>query len=659
MMQQSKTTLTGLDTLRWLANNGAHFCQVARWDDPDSISPGKAPISKGWQKSPLTADQVTAHINSGGNAGLLTGKYSGDAAAGHIVILDADEDFSSFCGFFGWPLTAPTIVRAGADKGKVLIRVLDPLPENKTFKLNPTDKQPFFEFLATGRQGVVIGKHPTGVEYRLIHAENGIPCFTAAGVNAICEAWTGRSLKEFESHRAAERKTQTETTRDNGGDGLLENVLAAWPNLKIFEHFNRAGEIRTKRDEQKLGGNGGLFVNGDKWYCFSDDCGGGPFQAWQYCKNGTTSTPSGRGFYDLLCEMAIEAGISIPEHMTSPTIPPEPETPPVEGLTETTPVKTFADMVGMIGPVEWAWKPWLPKGMLVILAGESGAGKSGLALRLAGCFLRGDPWPDGQPFTGERGAVLWGEAEAAQAVNLDRAKAWGLPLDQLYTPLSNPLDDLKLDQEGHRAMLAQKAALPEVKLIVIDSLRGVLGRGDENASETLNFIKWLAELARDTGKCLVLSHHLRKRSIFDGEGVELERLRGSSAIVQTARVVWALDVPDVAEKANKRLSVIKSNLAKFPDPVGMTIDETGVRFGAAPEAPRPETRADQAIDLLLNLLQGGPRPANEIEQEFNDAGISIATLKRGKAKLGVVSIKDRTGWKWSLPAKDQQDRLLQ
>lgn len=334
------------------------------------------------------------------------------------------------------------------------------------------------------------------------------------------------------------------------------------------------------------------------------------------------------------------------------TTPPEPEAPPLKEE-EPPEVKTFADMAGMIGPIEWQWSGWLPKGMLTILAGESGAGKSGLALRLAACFLRGEPWPDGTPFTGQKGAVLWCEAEAAQAVNLDRARAWSLPLDQLYTPLPNPLDDLKLDLEGHRAMLANKAALPEVRLVIIDSLRGVLGRGDENASETLNFIKWLAELARDTQKPVILTHHLRKRSIFDTEGVELERLRGSSAIVQTARVVWALDVPDAGQRDNKRLSVIKSNLSKFPEPVGMAIDDQGVRFGAAPTMPKVETLADRAIDMLLALLAREPRPAAEIQAEFDQAGISIATLKRAKARLGVISVKDAHGWKWALPAIEE------
>jgi putative DNA primase/helicase len=326
-------------------------------------------------------------------------------------------------------------------------------------------------------------------------------------------------------------------------------------------------------------------------------------------------------------------------------------------LPDAQPSTTWADMANVIGPVKWEWPGWLAKGMLTILAGESGAGKSALALRICGCYLCGWPWPDGCKFTGETGAIVWCEAEAAQAVNLDRAKAWGLPIDKIYTPLADPLDDVKLDIPEHAAALAQKAMLPEVRLIIVDSLRG-MHRGDENSSETMNTIKWLAELTRDSGKSLILTHHLRKRSLFDGEGVELERLRGSSAIVQTARLVWALDVPDPKIRDIKRMQVIKSNLSKFPDPVGVTIDGTGVKFVDAPETPKIETKLDQAIDLLMALLQANPVAATQIETEFNQAGISNPTMKKAKAKLGVVSVKTKTGWMWSLPAKESQNGLF-
>ena len=317
-----------------------------------------------------------------------------------------------------------------------------------------------------------------------------------------------------------------------------------------------------------------------------------------------------------------------------------------------TPGATWADLDSLIGPIKWLWKNWLPQGMLTIIAGELGVGKSIMALRIAACFLRGDPWPDGTPYTGETGAILWCEAEAAQAINLSRAKAWGLPLDKIYTPFEDPLVDILLDDPNHREAIATVARREEVLFIVVDSLRGAT-RGDENSSETIAVTKWLAELARDTGKSPLLSHHLRKKGLVDvGNKVTLDRLRGSSAIGQVARVIWAIDIPDPKDKETKRLSVIKNNLAPFPEPVGLSIDDEGVTFCDVPQEPHRETLEERAADFLKMLLANGPVPSTKVEEEVEKAGLSPYAANRAKKKLGIISIKPKGVWHWSFPEED-------
>lgn len=312
-------------------------------------------------------------------------------------------------------------------------------------------------------------------------------------------------------------------------------------------------------------------------------------------------------------------------------------------------ISTWQDMIGLVGPITWAWESWLPDGVLTILAGEPGSGKSALALRLAGCYLRGDPWPDGHAFTNTQGTVIWCEAEAGQALNLQRAKAWGLPLEKIWTHTADPLLDFALANQAHLDALRRRAERPEVQLIIIDSLSGADSKA-EKSSEDAASVKSLAELGRDIGKPILLTHHLRKKSMFDGDTIDIERLRGSSAIVQTARMVWALDTPDPNAKNWRRLQVVKSNLAAFPTALGLTVGNEGVKFGLAPSQPKVEGPMDRAIDLLRALLQDEPQPADAIKAEFDGAGISEKTMKRAKARLGIVSRKDKTGWSWSLPA---------
>jgi len=315
---------------------------------------------------------------------------------------------------------------------------------------------------------------------------------------------------------------------------------------------------------------------------------------------------------------------------------------------------TWQDLDGLIGPVEWAWPAWLPRAFLTLLAGEAGVGKSILALRLAATFLGvTDLWPDAARFDGEPGTVLWCEAEAAQPLNLERAKTWGLPLDRLIFPFGEPTRDVQLDDPQHRAAIDAAIHRPDVRFCVVDSLSGASGR-DENSSETLETVHWLAMLARDSGRPILVTHHLRKRSLFDGDDqkVSLARLRGYSGIVQPARLVLALDAPDPNAEDTKRLSVIKSNLARFPEPLGLQVTEAGVIFCDAPEAPKRYSALDEAKDAIQSILDAGPKLASDVQDELEARGISTGTASRAKRDLGVVSRKEGKTWFWGLPTDD-------
>lgn len=314
---------------------------------------------------------------------------------------------------------------------------------------------------------------------------------------------------------------------------------------------------------------------------------------------------------------------------------------------------SWADIAGVLGPILFDWERWLACGFLHLLVGETGKGKSSLALRIAACYLRGDNWPDDRPFVGPTRAVLWLESEGAQALNLQRAKGWGLDLSQILTPFPDPLEDVNLDSNMHRAHILAAAQRPEVGLIVLDSLSAACGANrDENSSQMLAVGRWLARLARDTGKPVIATHHLRKKGLLDGGSVTLDRVRGSSTIPQLSRLVWALDAPNAQDPKALRLSVIKSNLGPFPSPIGVSIEADGVTFDDAPMTPTNDSAVDKAAAFLRDLLAEGPVKACEVYQEAKDAGIAEATLKRAKAALQADSYKDAAGWWWFIESNN-------
>ena len=313
-------------------------------------------------------------------------------------------------------------------------------------------------------------------------------------------------------------------------------------------------------------------------------------------------------------------------------------------------VSSWADAAERIGEITWSWSGWLPDGLLTMLVSESGKGKSGLALRIADCFVRGKAWPDGTPFTGERGSVLWCESEGALSVNVDRARKAGIPFEKLISPLSDPLTEFSIDDESHMESLRARATRPDVRLIVLDSLSGAT-RQDENSSAMLHSVKALATVAAESGKPFLLLHHLNK-SLGDGDGIHQRQVRGSSAIIQTARVVWGIDAPNEDDSEHRRLSVVKNNLARYAPVIGFRIGESGIAF--TPDAPKRmhvETQEDKARAWIVAQLENGARPSAEILDAAKEAGIPSRTLSRAKEAAGVLSIKTADGWKMSLPSR--------
>ena len=312
---------------------------------------------------------------------------------------------------------------------------------------------------------------------------------------------------------------------------------------------------------------------------------------------------------------------------------------------------TWADLDKRLPAIQWIWPGWLPRGLLTLLVGAPGEGKSALALALAACVVKGTQWPDGTKID-KPGLVVWCETESAQAVNLERARAWSLPLDRILIPRANDLlDTIQLDTAEGWEALETVCCRPGVRLVVVDSLSGA-HRRDENSAELRDLLTSLANLAQRTGLAMLVVHHLRKKGLFDSGKMDLDQVRGSSVIVQWARVVLALDRPDPEYAPNRvRLSQIKNNLARYPQPLGFEIGDTGLTFGEAPEEPRTETQLDKACDLLRALLVAGPMPANDVFEEGEGAGLSRRTLKRAKKKLGIIALRKDNRWLWSLPAR--------
>ena len=98
-------------------------------------------------------------------------------------------------------------------------------------------------------------------------------------------------------------------------------------------------------------------------------------------------------------------------------------------ITQSTTKPTAPDAVTLtrasdvkIRPIDWLWAGYLPRGMLTLLAGLPGCGKSTLALALAATITSAGRWPDGTPMRTPGSVLVWSSEDAP-----DIPKTYGPP----------------------------------------------------------------------------------------------------------------------------------------------------------------------------------------------------------------------------------------
>jgi hypothetical protein len=169
-----------------------------------------------------------------------------------------------------------------------------------------------------------------------------------------------------------------------------------------------------------------------------------------------------------------------------------------------------ADQLDTLPPVRWLIEGEIPEQALVVLFGQSGAGKSFIALDYSLRVAQENP-------------VLYIAAEG-HAGYANRKIAWcqhhHLPSGQLYFPGDNTVIGL-LDPQVVQDFIASIQPL-HPKLIVFDTLAWCMTGGDENSTGDMQrLITHCRQIQTTTGATVLLVHHTGKNGSSE---------RGSSAL---------------------------------------------------------------------------------------------------------------------------------
>ncbi len=317
--------------------------------------------------------------------------------------------------------------------------------------------------------------------------------------------------------------------------------------------------------------------------------------------------------------------------------------------------------------VRWLWPGRMPLGMMTVIDGHPGQGKSTLSLDLAARVSAGQsmPFSDGPPISG--GVVLLSAEDSLGATVRPRLEAAGADLQRIValSTMGEGAERRVLSIPEDLEAVEQAMAQVDAKLVVVDPLSSfVSGRIDMHRDgDVRRALSALADLASRTGAAVILVRHLRKSATGD----PLLRGLGSVGIIAAARA-GLLVAPDPADEDVRVIASTKGNLAPAAPSIRWRLQSVGdvARVEWIEECStsahellaedgsgrRAEARED-AVEFLQSTLANGPVRSTIVTDRAAQAGIAERTLWRAKNALDVTSYRESGAWWWQLPAESK------
>lgn len=285
----------------------------------------------------------------------------------------------------------------------------------------------------------------------------------------------------------------------------------------------------------------------------------------------------------------------------------------------------LSELDEILSAIQWVWHRWIPRGMITMLAGEPGVGKSTIALDWLNVCIRGGKWPDGVE---EKGGMLgmWLDTESGQQIINERSKSMGIDRKSILIPLFG--DDLlaqpDLMNEGHQSHILTMIRATRPDMIVVDSLGSAHTGGENKVEEMRPIMSFLSSMARDHNAAVLLIHHLRKKGINETIDMTLDgasRVRGSGLITAYGRSVIGLEA--IVEESIK-VFVMKSNVARKPPIliakfISSGDNITGIQYDPWKAPPPRKTKKERCAEWLYEYLkENGRQPVAAILEAAAD-----------------------------------------
>jgi KaiC/GvpD/RAD55 family RecA-like ATPase len=279
-------------------------------------------------------------------------------------------------------------------------------------------------------------------------------------------------------------------------------------------------------------------------------------------------------------------------------------------------------------PVPWIVEGLVARGMVTMIHGAPGLGKSMLALALASAVVRGVPFMNNPT---SKGRVLYIDAENGEGEAHRRIRGLGITVDSAAN--LDYREAVGVDLIPDEIELRNAAADSQPLMIIVDSL-ATLNRSDENESRDMtSTLQVLWRLAHETDAGVVVLHHDRK---------DKTAMRGSSAIEAVVQIIWHL-TRDEQRGDTLLLRNMKCRPAALSKERWVDIRATATGLEVAQVMKPPTGEEAELWELVEDLLgDGKPRTNRDIAEalgKLNPSGScpgNLSGLLKAKREAGYL-----------------------
>jgi archaellum biogenesis ATPase FlaH len=311
--------------------------------------------------------------------------------------------------------------------------------------------------------------------------------------------------------------------------------------------------------------------------------------------------------------------------------------------------------------IEWVVPGLVPRGMLTLLAGDPGIGKSLLSVHWASELSRVD-----------RRTVLASAEDSPSHVTIKRLRALEAKLEHVIHAAALPILP-GAGAGGRNDWLADQAERCRADLLVFDPFTAMLAETHSSWSDqhVRRALGPLSEIAMTLNVGIVYVLHLNKSAGTNA----LQRIGGSIGFSAAARSVVLMAVDPTDERGTRRfVAHAKSNVSELAptqtyevEPIELprlngyaSASTARLKYIGLSElgpaellGPRPsaeeKSELEEATAFLIGELAGGPAKVRELENAARAAGIAQRTLERARRELGCRAVRVMDHWEVKLP----------